>query len=122
MATRTLGERIRELREKLDLSLRELGQKLADKDGKPKSAAFLSDVELGRRYPSPELLAEMARALRTTLEDLKSYDSRAPVEELKRLAIENPAYGMALRQVIDKNLSAEDLMGLVNRTEKKREK
>lgn len=43
---KTLGQRIRELRERDDLSLREFARKLGV------SAAFLSDVELGRRHPS----------------------------------------------------------------------
>ena len=42
---KTLGERIRELREERDLSLRELAGKIGV------SAAFMSDVELNRRYP-----------------------------------------------------------------------
>ena len=46
MKTSGLGQRIRELRGKKDLSLRELAKKL------DVSAAFLSDIELGRRYPS----------------------------------------------------------------------
>lgn len=39
---KTLGQRIRELRETKDLSLREFAKQLGDL-----SAAFLSDVELG---------------------------------------------------------------------------
>jgi len=111
---KTFGERIRELRDKQDLSLRELGEKLGGK-----SAAFLSDIELGRRFPSEEFLVEMARVLRTTVEDLKSFDSRAPIDELKRLATQNPAYGIALRKVIDKGVSAEDLLGLLKRRDRK---
>jgi transcriptional regulator with XRE-family HTH domain len=114
MTMKTLGERIRELRDKQDLSLRELGEKLGGK-----SAAFLSDIELGRRFPSEEFLVEMARVLRTTVTDLKSFDSRAPIEELKRLANQNPAYGIALRKVIDKGVSAEDLLGLLKKRDKK---
>lgn len=107
--SKTFGERIRELRDKRDLSLREFGKLLK------KTAPFLSDIELGRRYPSPEMLADMARVLHTTVADLKSYDTRAPVEQLKKLANDNPAYGIALRKMVDMNVSAEDLLGLVNR-------
>lgn len=81
----TLGERIRELREKMDLSLRELASKLR------LSAAFLSDIELGRRYPSEKVLAQIAKELGTSLDDLQQHDTRAPVEGLKRLASANPA-------------------------------
>jgi len=108
MGTKTFGERIRELREERDLSLREFGEKLGGK-----TAAFLSDIELGRRYPSPELLAEMARVLQTPVEDLKNYDSRPPVQELKKLADENPAYGLAFRRLVEKDISPEELMKFI---------
>ena len=44
----SLGERIHKLRDKAGLSLR----KLADQIGI--SSPFLSDIELGRRFPSEE--------------------------------------------------------------------
>lgn len=108
MSDKTFGQHVRDLREKLDLSLRELGEKLGGK-----TAAFLSDIELGRRFPSPEVLEKMAHVLRTTVEDLKRYDTRPPVEELKKLTSENPAYGLAFRQLVGKNVSAEELMKFV---------
>ncbi len=89
----TLGEYLRELRDRNDLSLRELGVKTHV------TAAFLSDIELGRRYPSPKVLALLARALRTTVDDLKQHDTRPPIEELRRLANANPTYAIALRQL-----------------------
>lgn len=108
MGTKTFGERIRELREERDLSLREFGEKLGGK-----TAAFLSDIELGRRFPSPELLEEMAKVLHTTVEDLKNYDSRPPVQELKKLTSENPAYGLAFRKLVEKNISPDELMKFI---------
>jgi transcriptional regulator with XRE-family HTH domain len=101
---KSLGERIRELRVERDLSLREFAGKLGDL-----SAAFLSDVELGRRHPSEKVLADMARVLGTSLEDLRKHDTRAPVEDLKRLATADPMYGLALRQIVDKKVSPEQL-------------
>ena len=62
----TIGERIRQLREEKDLSLRELAKTIGV------SAAFLSDVELGRRYPSDKHLSAITRALGSTLEDLRA--------------------------------------------------
>ena len=86
--TKTLGERIRELRDEKDLSLREFAKKLGGL-----SAAFLSDIELGRRHPSEKVLADMARVLGTTVEDLRNYDARPPVEELKRIERKSPTLG-----------------------------
>lgn len=93
----------------MDLSLRELAKKLNV------SAAFLSDIELGRRYPSDKVLADLARILGTTVDDLRKYDPRAPIDDLKRLASANPAYGFAFRRVIDKEVSPEDLMKLADK-------
>jgi transcriptional regulator with XRE-family HTH domain len=108
---KTLGERIRELRESLDLSLREFAEKLGGL-----SAAFLSDVELGRRHPSDKVLSAMARVLKTPLEELRKHDTRPPIEDLKRLTTSNPAYGVALRKIVDKQVSPEEIIKLAVKT------
>jgi len=102
-----LGERIRELREQQDLSVREFAKKVRI------SAPFLSDVELGRRHPSDEVLKTIAFALGTTLEELKKHDSRLPIEQLKRIAASNPAMGFALRRVVDEDVSADELLAFL---------
>jgi transcriptional regulator with XRE-family HTH domain len=104
-----LGERIRELREERDLSLRELAKKLGC------SAAFLSDVELGRRYPAEKNLKDLARILNVPFDELKAHDSRPPIEEMKRLTATDPRYALAFRTVIDRNITAEDLLDLAKR-------
>lgn len=101
---KTLGERIRELREEKDISVRELARKIEV------SAPFLSDVELGRRHPSDDVLKNVASELGTTLSELKKHDARPPVQELKRMAAANPAMGFALRRVVDEGVSADDLL------------
>jgi transcriptional regulator with XRE-family HTH domain len=109
---KTLGQFIRERREKKDISLRELARKVSV------SAAFLSDVELGRRFPSDDLLPKIAKALETTVEELRAYDARPPIEDLKRISASNPAYGFALRRVVEmaeKGLPAEDLTKVLDR-------
>lgn len=111
---KTLGDRIRELRNKKDLSLRELARKLEI------SAAFLSDIELARRYPAPDGLRTMARELGTTVEDLKSYDNRPPVQELRKMASTDPAVGIALRKMVDRQVSPEEIIKLANQNQRKR--
>jgi transcriptional regulator with XRE-family HTH domain len=113
--TKTLGIRIRELRSEVDISLREFAKKLGDI-----SPAHISDIELGRRFPSPELLNKMAAVLQVTVEELQQYDSRPPVEDLKRRIEHDPAFGFALRKLVDKKVSAEDIMKLVNNDDKKK--
>ena len=106
---KTLGERIRELRERHDWSVRELAKKLK------LSAPFVSDIELGRRHPSDGVLERFASILETSADDLQKYDARPPVQELKRIAANNPAMGFALRRVVDEGVSPEDLLNFLDR-------
>ena len=109
---KTLGEKIRELREGLDLSLREFARQLGV------SAPFWSDVELGRRHPSSERLEETAKILGVTVEELKEYDTRPPVQDLRRLSSADPAFGLAFRRAIDAGVNTDDLMKLVKEKRK----
>jgi transcriptional regulator with XRE-family HTH domain len=113
---KTLGQRIRELREAKDFSLRELAKKV------DVSAAFLSDVELGRRYPSSDVLVKMAKILEVPVDALKALDARPPLEDLKRIAASDPTYGFALRKIVEKGVSANDLMKFVEQVEQKKKK
>jgi transcriptional regulator with XRE-family HTH domain len=106
---KTLGERIRELRDEKDLSLRELCKKAGDI-----SPAFLSDIELGRRHPSDQVLRALAKALGTSAEELKEYDNRQAVQEIKRRALQDPKLGFAFRRILDENISSDDLLKLAN--------
>lgn len=114
--TKTLGQKIRELREAKDLSLRELAKRL------DVSAPFVSDVELGRRYPSDKLFAAIAKELDVSADDLRTYDTRPPVEGLKRLTNINPQYAVAFRQVIDKNISPEEIIKFAEKISKGKKK
>ena len=111
---KTLGQRIRELREDRDLSLRELAQKL------DLSPAFVSDIELGRRYPSEEVFIKMAKMLGVSADELRTYDPRAPLEDLKQISAKDPAFAVALRKI--KKLSAEELESLIKKVSDKGKK
>jgi transcriptional regulator with XRE-family HTH domain len=115
-STKTLGERLRELRDRQDLSLRELAKKLRV------SAAFLSDVELGRRHPSDEVFERLAEVLKTDSKDLRGYDTRAPVQELKRLTAANPAFGIALRSMVEGKVRPDELMEFLRRRDQRARK
>ena len=106
---KTFGEQIRDLREAKDISVRELARQLKV------SAAFLSDVELGRRHPSDEILRRLAECLDTTPDELQKYDARPPVQELKRISANDPAMGFALRRVVDEGVSSKDLLEFLNK-------
>ena len=103
-----LGPYMRRRRDELDLSLREFAKRLNC------SAAFISDIELGRRYPSEKVLGDIARVLDVKLEELKAMDVRAPIEEIKRLAQNDPRFALAFRTMIDKKVSADELLDLAN--------
>src|SRR5438477_3709359 len=90
-----LGPYIRGLRDKKELSLREFATELG------KTAAFISDVELGRRFPSEEVLVAMAKVLGTTVDDLKKHDFRPPVDEIRRITASNPQIAVAFRNAVD---------------------
>lgn len=106
--TKTLGRYIRELRDQADISLREFAGKIEV------SAAHLSDIELGRRFPSPELLERIARKLGVPISELEGHDSRPPVDDIRRLSEADPAFGFAFRQLIDhvndKKLTADEML------------
>lgn len=113
---KTLGERIRELREAKDMSLRELASVIEV------SPAFMSDVELGRRYPSDKHLEALAAALGTSTEDLSEHDTRPPIQEFRRMTVSNPEYGFAFRRVIDKKVTPNELLKFLEDREKRQER
>lgn len=106
-----IGPFIRRRRDELDLSLRELAKKL---DCSP---AFISDIELGRRHPSDKVLVEIARILKVKVEDLRGMDLRPPIEEIKRAALDDPTFALAFRTMLDKKISADDLLKFVKQKE-----
>src|SRR4051812_2217076 len=91
----SMGQRLRELRERAGLSLREVAK------AAKVSAPFLSDVELGRRFPTKETLALIAQKLRTSAGELKKHDHRSALADLKRLAEGSPSLGAAVRALVD---------------------
>lgn len=103
----SLGQFIREERDRLNISLRELARRIKV------SAPFLTDIELGRRFPSDDTLKDLATTFGRSLEDMKQYDPRATISELKRIMDENPgvqfAFRKAVNQVRDGSLTAEEL-------------
>lgn len=96
LSSQSLGKRIRELRQAKGLSMRELAA-----GAKLKSVAFIADLEKGFRYPSPEVLANLAASLEVPVGQLKIYDQRAPLHEIRELNDRDPEWASALRQLVD---------------------
>lgn len=98
---KTLGQRIRELRQERELSLRDLGDLLKDTGtNNPVSAAFLSDLENGRRFPSEEMIKKIAEALGTNEGDLREHDQRGASRDLDELVGMNAQYAFAFRKAV----------------------
>ena len=112
---KTLGEQIRELREGRDISLRELASRIGV------SAAFMSDVELGRRHPSDKHMLEIAKALGATLEDLRQFDTRPPLREFRRAMQSDPQFGLAFRQMMDRRVSSRDILEFIKQWDENQE-
>jgi len=53
---------------------------------------------------------------------LGRYNPKLPIEGLKRLAASNPLYVTALRKVIEKNVSPQDLLDFAERYQAKNNK
>ena len=59
-------------------------------------------------------------SLGVTVDELKKYDTRPPLDELKRIAASDPTFGFALRTVIEKKVTADELMNLAKKSDQKK--
>jgi|HubBroStandDraft_2_1064218.scaffolds.fasta_scaffold574215_2 transcriptional regulator with XRE-family HTH domain len=85
-----LGQRIRELREKRDLSVRQFASLLA------KSPAYVSKVEARGEIPSPELLCQIAGLLKADLEELLALAKSSHLERTAKEIDARQAAALAL--------------------------
>lgn len=111
---KTFGEFVHEQRDRLDISLREFAKRLGDI-----SPAHISDIENGKRHPSDELLKKMSQILGVAVSEFDKYDSRPPVDALKRMARQDPTYGLALRRLAETKPNAEALLKFLDQKAKK---
>ena len=91
MTQQTLGARIKELRLAQNVSLRQFANTVGI------APAFLSDIELERRFPSNDVLQKIADHLKVPFGELKPFDVRDSVTEIRKLVQGNAAWGMAFR-------------------------
>ena len=103
----TLGTRLRELREKNGISLRNLAARVHI------TPPYLSDIELDRRHPSDRVLGDLARALRTPVDDLRQHDPKSLLAEIQRRIATDANYAQALRRVLSRCATAEDLLRMI---------
>ena len=103
----TLGTYLRALREKRRVSLRRVATRARI------TAAYLSDIELGRRHPSEKVLAELAAALNTSFDDLRRHDPKALISDIQKRVGEDVGYADTLRRVLRKFETTEELLRFV---------
>jgi transcriptional regulator with XRE-family HTH domain len=85
-----LGRRVRHERQDRHLSVRGFARQVGV------SAPFVTDIEAGRRWPSPATLARIAHVLGVPLAELEALDTRL-TPELQRWIAERPRVGRLLR-------------------------
>ena len=89
MAKTTLGEYIRNLRNKRDIGVRELGRK-ADVSG-----VHISSIEKDKNTPSPELLRKIAVILDTDVDKLQAMANQVDpdvIDVIKRSPSAAPSF------------------------------
>ena len=106
LSSQTLGEQIRTLREARHLSYRTFASQTN------LSTGFLSDLELGRRYPSKKTLSAIATTLQTDFDELMNYHPRPVIEALTKRLYQDPKMIFALRRILEENISADELIAL----------
>lgn len=108
METQGMGERLRDLRVKKELTLRELARRVDI------SPSFLSEIETGRSYPSDPVLERLAEELGVTLAGMRSLDMRSHLSDLRKLLDSDASWGPVFQQIAKKarsgKLSPAELM------------
>jgi transcriptional regulator with XRE-family HTH domain len=70
----TFGDRVRTARARKHLTLRDAAERIG------RSASFLSDIEHDRRFPSEDVLNDLAQLLELDPDDLMASSGRLPTE------------------------------------------
>lgn len=113
MQDKLLGPYLKELRLARGASIRALAEKVGV------SAPHIGDIEKGHRQPSEQLLARLAEALETDLDDVFSHSRRPPVKQIKELIALDPQYGPALRKFLEAirqhNISPQEIHAITKR-------
>jgi len=103
-----LGQHLRDLRKRHRISLRQVAAKARI------TAPYLSDIELGRRHPSDRVLADLARVLRTPVDELRQHDPKALLREIEERMAKEDGFAEALRCVLRRWNTAEELLRIVS--------
>ena len=107
----TLGDVLREARNKEDISLRELAKKLSV------TASYLSDIENNRRVPSEDVLGQLAAVFKLRLDELMALAGRVG-DDGERYLKSHPSAGVLFRRLTDQRVPEDELQKLIRSVEK----
>lgn len=93
MESTALGDRIQKLRKEKEISLRELARRSGI------SPSFLSEIENGKNFPSPDTLKILASRLRVSVASLRELDVRSQLSAVKRLIRKDPLWGAVFQKL-----------------------
>jgi len=110
-APETLGDYVREARQRANLRLRELAQELGI------TPSYLSDIENDRRVPSQDVLEGIARRLHLDLDELLARAGRLD-PDTERYLRRSPAALRLFRRIAEQRLDEADLKELEQRVER----
>ena len=98
----TFGQVIADKRRELQMTQRELANKVKNEDGRAISGAYLNDIEHDRRSPAPVLVKQFARVLELDEDYLAYLAGRFPHDKaLRGLSEDQFVEGMrAFRKVM----------------------
>jgi transcriptional regulator with XRE-family HTH domain len=111
------GEYVKSLRQKLDLSLREVARRIEIEP------SYLSDIERGKRNaPAPDKLEKLASVLglseteRHCFYDLAKIGKKIEIaEDVQNIITENEKIPVLCRKIKEKNINVDDLLRKLER-------
>lgn len=99
---KNFGQTIKEKRQSLKLSLRQICQQVLNDDGDPISVSYLNDIEQSRRNaPSGAIIVQLAKVLTIDKDELLRIADKVDPELEQYL--KNPKHVELFRKIINRN-------------------
>ena len=115
---RTIATLLYYKRKETGVSLREMARELDI------SPSLLSQIEAGRKFPSEPIVSKLSKKLKIDPDDLRKFDVRGYLEDLKHLIIEYPELGFAIHDLVSQisagEIQVDEAIALLSSTTKKR--
>ena len=106
----TFGDRVRTARARKHLTLRVAAERIG------RSASFLSDIEHGRRFPSEDVLQDLAQLLELDPDDLMASSGRLPTDVAEYLKT-TPDAARLFRTLSSRGVDSAGVKRLINQAQ-----